>query len=286
MKYVYTCSGGAATNTEAATDSAAIAVIGFDRVFEALEALRPHLLEKLPDGLEAFGPECIQSPLADRAHRDQPRVLEDPEVLRDGLLGHVEVGGDLAYRMRLVAYQHQDGPTTGLRQRSQGSLSHHPRRISKLWLVQVALCDRFAIATSRDLYKRWPTYRQSNQEDLMTTADPLSIARRYHEGWTSNNYEQSTELLAPTATFEVPINSYPTAESFAQALRGFGKLVSSVTMLSEMSAGDEAMLLYDLQVDGLGELRVVEHFTIANGQIERLRQIHDTTAVRAAGLGT
>jgi hypothetical protein len=118
----------------------------------------------------------------------------------------------------------------------------------------------------------------------VTTADPLSIARRYHAGWTSKNYEQATALLASTLTVEVPINAYPTAASFGQALRDFGELVSSVEVLSEMSAGDEAMLLYDMDVTGLGELRVVEHFTVAGGQIVRLRQIHDTAAVRAAGL--
>ena len=116
----------------------------------------------------------------------------------------------------------------------------------------------------------------------MTTADPLSIARRYHDGWTSKNYERAIELLAPTLTVEVPINAYPTPESFARALQGFGELASSVDVLAEMSGGDEAMLLYDMQVEGLGELRVVEHFTVAHGQIVRLRQIHDTAAVRAS----
>ncbi|MGH2869941.1 MAG: hypothetical protein ACRDNK_20530 [Solirubrobacteraceae bacterium] len=46
----------------------------------------------------------------------------------------------------------------------------------------------------------------------------------------------------------------------------------------------KAMLLYDMQVEQLGQLRVVEHFTIADGKIIRLRQIHDTAPVRAAGL--
>jgi hypothetical protein len=118
----------------------------------------------------------------------------------------------------------------------------------------------------------------------VTTADSLAIVRRYHDGWTSKNYEQAIELLAAALTVEVPINAYPTAESFAEALRGFGELVSRVDVLSEMSAGDEAMLLYDMQVEGLGELRVAEHFTVAAGRIVRLRQIHDTAPVRAAGL--
>jgi hypothetical protein len=112
----------------------------------------------------------------------------------------------------------------------------------------------------------------------------LAVVRRYHDGWTSKNYRQATDLLAPTLRVEVPVNDYPTADSFAQALRGFGELVSSVDLLAEMSAGDEAMLLYDLQVKRLGALRVVEHFTVADGKIVRLRQVHDTAAVRAAGM--
>jgi ketosteroid isomerase-like protein len=120
----------------------------------------------------------------------------------------------------------------------------------------------------------------------VTNRDALPIARRYHDAWTSQDYEQAIRLLAPTLAVEVPVNDYPTVESFAQALREFGELVTSVELLSQMSAGEEAMLLYDTQVDGLGELRVVDHFTTAAGRIVRLRQVHDTVAVRAAGFAS
>jgi ketosteroid isomerase-like protein len=110
----------------------------------------------------------------------------------------------------------------------------------------------------------------------------LSVVRRYHDGWTSKNFAQAIGLLAPTLQVEVPINDYPTAESFAEALRGFGALVTRVDVMSEMSKGDEAMLLYDMRVEELGTLRVVEHFTVADGKITRLRQIHDTATIRAA----
>ncbi len=90
-------------------------------------------------------------------------------------------------------------------------------------------------------------------------------------------------MLAPTLQVEVPINHYPTADSFAQALESFGKLVTRVDLLSQMSDGREAMLLYDMEVEQLGALRVAEHFTVADGKIVRLRQIHDTAAIRAAG---
>jgi hypothetical protein len=35
----------------------------------------------------------------------------------------------------------------------------------------------------------------------------------------------------------------------------------------------------------IGVLRVVEHFTVSDGYITRIRQIHDTAALRATGFG-
>jgi ketosteroid isomerase-like protein len=119
----------------------------------------------------------------------------------------------------------------------------------------------------------------------MSSDQALTVVRRYHQGWTRGDYQQAIGLLAPTLKVEVPINDYPTTESFATALRGFGELVRSVELMSEMSNGDEAMLLYDMQVEQLGRLRVAEHFTVADGKIARLRQIHDTVPVRPASLG-
>ena len=111
----------------------------------------------------------------------------------------------------------------------------------------------------------------------------LSVVRAYHRGWTSKNFDQAVRLLAPDLKVEVPINDYPTAESFAQALAGFGALIQSVTLLAELAKENEAMLLYDMDVARLGKLRVAEHFTVADGKITRIRQIHDTAPVRAAG---
>jgi hypothetical protein len=73
----------------------------------------------------------------------------------------------------------------------------------------------------------------------------------------------------------VPVNEYPTAESFAAALQGFGSQATRVDLLAAMTDGDDGMLLYDMEVRGLGTLRVAEHFTVQDGKIARLRQIHD-----------
>jgi ketosteroid isomerase-like protein len=117
----------------------------------------------------------------------------------------------------------------------------------------------------------------------MATESALSIARTYHDAWTSKNFDQAESLLADDLVVEVPINHYPTTESFASAVRSFGSLATNVDLLSELGAGDEAVLLYDMEVNGLGELRIVEHFTVSDGKVVRLRQIHDTAPLRAAG---
>jgi ketosteroid isomerase-like protein len=117
-------------------------------------------------------------------------------------------------------------------------------------------------------------------------SDALSIARTYHDAWSRRNFDRAVSLLASDLEVEVPINDYPTTELFASALRSFGSMATSVEVLSEMAAGDEAMLLYDMEIDGLGNMRVVEHFTVSGGKIVRLRQIHDTAALRAAGFAS
>jgi hypothetical protein len=114
----------------------------------------------------------------------------------------------------------------------------------------------------------------------MTTNSALATARAYHDAWTGGNFERAAELLADELAVEVPINEYPTKESFAAAVAGFGSRARHVQLISEFGDQDEAMLLYDMEVEGIGDLRVAEHFTVQDGSIRRVRQIHDTEPVR------
>ena len=123
------------------------------------------------------------------------------------------------------------------------------------------------------------------EPDISTQDETGSVVRRYHLGWTTGHFDEAVSLLTPDLVVEVPINAYPTKASFVEALVGFAGLVTSVQLLCQLSRGDEAMLLYDLDVERLGEMRVAEHFTVQDGRIRRIRQVHDTVAVRAAGLG-
>jgi hypothetical protein len=99
----------------------------------------------------------------------------------------------------------------------------------------------------------------------------------------SKDFAAAAALLAPDVRVEVPINTYPTRESFVAALAEFAGMTQRVIVLDEFARETTAMLLYDMDVRGLGRLRVAEHFTVEGGVIQTLRQIHDTHAIREAG---
>ena len=84
------------------------------------------------------------------------------------------------------------------------------------------------------------------KEQNMTADDALAVVRAYHRSWTSEQFEGAIRLLAQNLTIEVPIDDYPTTESFANALVEFGGMVKSVALLAEFGKDHEAMLLYDL----------------------------------------
>ena len=112
----------------------------------------------------------------------------------------------------------------------------------------------------------------------------MNVARAYHYAWTTRNFQAAARRLADTLVVEVPINEYPAKADFLTALESTREMASRVHVLAEFGDGGGALLLYDMQLP-MTNLRVAEHFTISNGQITRIRQIHDTAALRAAGMG-
>lgn len=114
--------------------------------------------------------------------------------------------------------------------------------------------------------------------------DALAIVRAYHDAWTTRDFDHAGRRLSDALLVEVPINAYPTKADFLRAVAYTRDMVSRVHLLAEFGDTSEAMLLYDMQLP-MCDLRVAEHFTVSEGQITRIRQIHDTAAIRAAGIG-
>jgi hypothetical protein len=118
----------------------------------------------------------------------------------------------------------------------------------------------------------------------MSPHDAAEIARAYHERWTTRDFAGAAALLADTLVVEVPVNRYPTAEAFAAALASFGSTVTRVDLLAAMSTGHEAMVLYDLDAEALGTLRVAEHFD-AVGTVDGPRHWWTTIVTGSAMAG-
>lgn len=114
-------------------------------------------------------------------------------------------------------------------------------------------------------------------------ANALTVARAYHRAWTGANFEEAAGYLADDLETDVPLNTYRSKAEWLDAVRGTRHLTSSVNVLAALGDDDEAILLYDMVLDPVGELRVAEHFAVADGRITRIRHVHDTVALRAAG---
>jgi hypothetical protein len=118
---------------------------------------------------------------------------------------------------------------------------------------------------------------------VQAEAEPLDVVRRYHQAWTRKDFEEAGRCLAENLETEVPMNRYDGRDEFLTALSGFGRLVSSVDLLAEFGAEGEAMQLYDMVVEPVGTVRIAEHFTVDGGCITKIRHVHDTAELRAAG---
>jgi ketosteroid isomerase-like protein len=118
----------------------------------------------------------------------------------------------------------------------------------------------------------------------MNQPDAAAVVRSYFEAWSSKDFDAAAALLDDAIRVEGPTADYSSAADFVPALARFGAFISEVNVLAAMDKGDEAMMLYDLEVKRLGPLRVVEHYTVGNGKITHIRQILDTAAVRSAGM--
>ena len=58
---------------------------------------------------------------------------------------------------------------------------------------------------------------------------------------------------------------------------------SEVKILAKFSNEDEALLIYDIVLNPIGNLRIAEHFKILDNKIKMIRNVHDTAELRNAG---
>jgi len=112
-------------------------------------------------------------------------------------------------------------------------------------------------------------------------AGALAVVRAYHRAWTSQDFDEAGRCLSDDLSTDVPINTYGSKAEWIEAVRGTRQAITSIEVLAEFSNDGEALLLYDMEIKPLGDIRIAEHFTVADGRITGIRHVHDTAALRA-----
>ena len=90
--------------------------------------MTPYLCQVLPRG---FGPllvETVQVPVADLFIRNEPGIVQQAEVTRDGRAADRQPVGNLLDRARLPREQLDDGPSVRIAERVEGVLQ--PTRLN------------------------------------------------------------------------------------------------------------------------------------------------------------
>ena len=112
---------------------------------------------------------------------------------------------------------------------------------------------------------------------------PLTIALEYFKAWGSKEFDKAADCLSENISFEMPINSYTDKQAFVEAVKFTGAAASDIKLLAEFGNENEALLLYDMVLNLIGNMRIAEHFKISNGKITMIRHVHDTAQLRKAG---
>jgi hypothetical protein len=113
----------------------------------------------------------------------------------------------------------------------------------------------------------------------------LQVAREYHRAWERRDFEFAERLLSDDLAIDVPINRYDSKAAFMEAAVMTREMASGVTSFADFGGEHDAVLLYDMELP-IGSLRVAEYFGVSErGLINRIVHVHDTAALRAAGMG-
>src|SRR3954451_3083290 len=116
MRNSNTVAGSASIRISRRTTSAVVALcatallLGFDLALELLEAVAPEVVEERTQLDQALGADAVDTSSTVTTLADQPRAVQDAQVLGDRLPGDVEVRGDRPRGHLLVADQSQDFP--------------------------------------------------------------------------------------------------------------------------------------------------------------------------------
>lgn len=115
------------------------------------------------------------------------------------------------------------------------------------------------------------------------SVESRQVVRAYHDAWTAGDVDAAAAYLAEGFTSWGSGNMHSASgTAFAESLRHFRQGVTGVDLISELYGDDEATLVYDVHVEGVGTVRTAEHFRLAGGRIASNILIFDEWPYQAA----
>src|SRR4029453_18811647 len=256
VKYAYTSSGSASTNTDAVTGSAST-LPRSDLGPQALKGFGPKLGHEPSDRLEALGTDDVETALALGLHGHQAGIPQDLQVLGHRLLADVEVGRDLVHRARPVPDQQQHRTATRLGQGCERGLRTHARRISSLALYKCLLVGS--------------TGRVRTRGGGMS-ADVREIVTEYVRAVGDRRFDRFEELLHPEVEFGGgTVAGLQGASVVAEGYRRLGPIILRNDIRELVVDGDRAAVLYDFVTDTEAKAVLTAAFdrAIGNGRARR-----------------
>ena len=116
----------------------------------------------------------------------------------------------------------------------------------------------------------------------MTTDHTRQVVSGYRAACEAGDKQTAAGYLARRFSFESPLVRLDDPDSYLGSQIAFQKVVTRTDLISELYGKGEATLLYDLHapIPG-GRQRTAEHYRLADGKIESILLIFDTTPWRS-----
>ncbi|KAA3613991.1 MAG: nuclear transport factor 2 family protein [Calditrichaeota bacterium] len=105
---------------------------------------------------------------------------------------------------------------------------------------------------------------------------PLELAQKYMDiVFTSTDFDQLREILAPKMVFQGPLYNFVTAEDYIESLFKNPPEKFNYSMIKSYMDATSACLIYRFAKPGISTV-MVQYFEVENGKISRIMLTFDT----------
>jgi hypothetical protein len=118
----------------------------------------------------------------------------------------------------------------------------------------------------------------------MTLADtpPADLAQTFIEKWASGDLDEVAARVDPEISYEGPMARTEGAAAYLDVVGPFSRVVTGINILAVTAAGDQAMIMYEMETTPFGTLAAADLLRFKDGRILTSRLVFDTHPVDLA----